>query len=131
MSHKVSLIFACTIEGGVGYKNQLPWNILKEMKKFKSITTSVEKKGMINAVIMGRDTWESLKKTPLANRINIILTKNKYHNLNPDNYNNVIIAHSIIDAIIHCSFNDNINNIFIIGGAQIYNIFLRSEYYLK
>lgn len=126
MKSKLSLVMACTIDGGIGYDNKMPWNISNEMKKFKEITTNNEN----NAVIMGRETWESINMKPLSNRLNIILTRNRICNLNPYNYENVIIVYNINDAVNYC-YNNYIDNIFIIGGATIYNIFLQSIYYFK
>lgn len=48
------------------------------MAYFTSMTTKVKEPNMVNAVIMGRRTWDSipLKFRPLSDRVNIILTHN-------------------------------------------------------
>jgi dihydrofolate reductase len=73
-------ILACTHNGGIGLNGKLPWRLKEDMKLFKTITTTIQNpndKGKLNAVIMGRKTWESIpmKFRPLPNRINIILSR--------------------------------------------------------
>lgn len=48
------------------------------MAYFTTMTTSVSDKKKVNAVIMGRRTWDCIpiKYRPLSNRINIVLTHN-------------------------------------------------------
>lgn len=49
----------------------------KEMGYFTTMTTKVKDPSKVNAVIMGRRTWDCipLKYRPLNNRINIVLTR--------------------------------------------------------
>jgi dihydrofolate reductase len=54
-----SIILACTLEGGIGYNNIIPWDIKSELYLFKQITTGCVDNFKSNAVIMGRKTWES------------------------------------------------------------------------
>lgn len=124
MFRKLSLILACTFDGGIGCDGKIPWYLPTDLKKFKEITTKCVDKQKINAVIMGRKTWESLGK-PLANRLNIVITSNKYYNTK---YDNVIVVHSII-AALHCADRAYVENIFVIGGANIYNMFLQNKLY--
>lgn len=61
-------ILACTPDGGIGYKNGLPWKYLQgDLARFKKLTDG-------GVVVMGRNTWESLPKKPLPNRLNLIIT---------------------------------------------------------
>ena len=86
---KYSLIVAFDNKCGIGKNNQLPWDLKNEMKHFTNVTktknTELNKK-KINAVVMGRNTWESIpnKYKPLSDRLNIIVTSNaeKYNNDN-------------------------------------------------
>jgi dihydrofolate reductase len=76
------------------------------MLHFKSITTG-------NVIVMGRKTFESIGK-PLANRINIVLTRDLKFKVN-----GVVIYHDINKLI-----EDFINkDIYVIGGKQIYEAF--------
>ena len=64
----INLILATDKNGGIGYKNRLPWpSLKKDMEKFKSLTSN-------NICIMGSNTWNSLPKKPLPNRINVVLS---------------------------------------------------------
>jgi dihydrofolate reductase len=65
----MKVIVGCDPNGGIGYQNKLPWdNIQGDLPRFKQLTTG-------KVVIMGRNTWESLPKKPLPNRINVVVTK--------------------------------------------------------
>jgi dihydrofolate reductase len=127
-------IFACTPKGGIGLNGKLPWRIKEDMKLFKKITTQVDNDtGKTNAVIMGRNTWESIpeKFRPLPNRINIIIstTMNKIETeeLYNTNESSVYIVHSIseLDLLLyklkHTKKGSKLNIPFIIGGAKLYN----------
>ncbi len=132
MRKKVSLILACTADGGIGYENDIPWYIPADLKKFKKITTSCKDKYKVNAVIMGRNTWESLQK-PLKNRINIIITTNLYYKPYISSIydkESVIVLHNIISAMVFCEQN-HIENVFVIGGSHLYNMFLTKQVYLN
>ncbi|KAI1625081.1 dihydrofolate reductase [Exophiala viscosa] len=78
---------------GIGYKGELPWPQIKaDMAFFRkatshiapsispsSSTTSLPSTQTLNAVVMGRKTWESIppKFRPLSNRLNVIITRAK------------------------------------------------------
>ena len=65
----MKVIVGCDPNGGIGYQNKLPWNNIQgDLPRFKQLTTG-------KVVIMGRNTWESLPKKPLPNRINVVVTK--------------------------------------------------------
>ena len=64
----MKLILACDLNGGIGYKNKLPWYIPLDLKRFKNLTQN-------GVVVMGRKTWESLPKKPLPKRVNVVVSK--------------------------------------------------------
>jgi dihydrofolate reductase len=119
----VGIIVATTTNGGIGYKNSLPWYIPEELKLFRNITTAVENEKKRNCIIMGKNTWYSIPNKPLKNRVNIIISSNEYENLKKDidNNDNIIVVRDFIDAIKHLNITDSIEKGFIIGGAQLYN----------
>lgn len=96
------------IKGGIGRDNSLPWKIKSEMQHFISETTN-------KTIVMGRGTFNSLNNKPLKNRKNIVLTKNK-------KYSKIEGVTFINDysEIIELSKREDV---YIIGGAQIYGIF--------
>lgn len=110
-----SMIVAFDNHGGIGKNGVLPWHIKEDMLHFKKITESAPV-GKMNAVIMGRKTWESLpsKQKPLANRYNIILSSQ----LNEGQ--NVVVCRTMDDAIKHVSMLQDIHHTFIIGGARVF-----------
>lgn len=103
---------------GIGLNNTIPWKLPKDMGYFRSITTGSSK----NAVIMGRKTWESIpeKFRPLPNRINIILSSNYSVNLE-----NTIVCSNFESSLEYCQQIENLEEVFVIGGEQIYNIALQ------
>jgi dihydrofolate reductase len=114
---KFSIIVACCSNGGIGFENKIPWYLPDDLKNFKKITTTVSDNKKTNAIVMGKNTWESLPIKPLPNRLNIVLTSNPDYEINDKS---VIIANSFDDVFMYCS-TSTVENIFIIGGTQIYN----------
>ena len=63
----VALIAAVARNRVIGAGNALPWRLPEDLQRFRALTTG-------HAVIMGRKTWESLRR-PLAGRQNIVVTR--------------------------------------------------------
>jgi len=100
--------------------NDLAWKIKEDMIYFKNITTNTSNKSKKNAVIMGRKTWESIpeKFRPLPGRINCILTRK----ITKIEENNSIFYFNSIDKCLENLFNNKeIENIFVIWWANLYN----------
>ena len=127
-----SIIVAQDIEGNIGLNNKLIFHYKKDMDNFKKLTTETKLKDKINAVVMGRKTYESLpsKFKPLKNRLNIIMSKNHIkinelqREITNNQYDNVIIKSSIEDVLLYVKENKNIERVYVIGGEKIYNTFL-------
>ena len=64
------LIVAVCKNYGIGKNNTLPWNIKEDLKHFSKIT----KGNGNNAIVMGRNTWNSFNGRHLKNRDNLILS---------------------------------------------------------
>lgn len=107
MKPKISIIAAVAENLAIGKDNKLLWHIPGDLPRFKKITTG-------HPVIMGQRTFESLGK-PLPNRTNIVLTLEKTFRAP-----GCIIAHSIDEAVKVASEKDK-EEIFFIGGGQVYN----------
>jgi dihydrofolate reductase/thymidylate synthase len=94
------------------------------MAHFKRVTSTPPRTGLINAVIMGRKTWESIppKFRPLDNRTNVILSRSKNTvSLSPKGQNeNVLFCTSLQEAIETLKKLDCVGNIFVIGGGEVY-----------
>ena len=63
----LSLIVARAKNGAIGKGNDIPWYAPEDLAFFKRETLG-------GAVIMGRNTWESLPFRPLKNRDNIVVS---------------------------------------------------------
>ena len=112
-----SIIVAFDSLYGIGKDGQLPWALSRDLKRFKEITTAVSNPTKKNAVMMGRKTWESLpeKFRPLPGRVNMVLSREGKLNLPPG-----VLTAKDLDGALSQLMDPNIENIFIIGGAQIY-----------
>lgn len=102
---KLSLIVAFDKNRLIGRDNGLPWHLPADLKHFKSLT-------MGHHMIMGRKTFESIGK-PLPGRTTVIITRQK--NFMAEG---CIVVHHLDDALAYCSKEEEV---FIIGGAQIFN----------
>nr|GAT44172.1 predicted protein [Mycena chlorophos] len=78
---RLTLIVAATKANGIGQNGQLPWRLPKEMAYFARATTNAPADSS-NAVVMGRNTWESIptKFRPLKSRHNVVVSRNPTFN---------------------------------------------------
>jgi dihydrofolate reductase len=113
-----SLIVAVDQNMGIGKDGALPWYLPEDLKYFSKVTTETASPELRNAVIMGRRTWESIpaKYKPLPGRINIVLSSNPDLEL-PDD---VLLFGSLDEALAALSTSNKIDQIFVIGGAKLY-----------
>lgn len=118
------IILACDNNYGIGKNNKLPWRIKEDMEFFRRKTSFTPYPNLLNAVIMGYNTWISIPsdKKPLEDRLNIIITKN--HSDEIDENENLITASSFENALDHAYSLKKVHKIFVIGGKQIYDIAL-------
>jgi dihydrofolate reductase len=103
------MIWAQGTNGELGLNGQLPWKLPADMKYFKDVTT-----GCI--VVMGRKTFDSFGDT-LIDRSNVVLTRDiDEADKHPDAwyYNSHIKLMNDLRK----------SNVFIIGGKQIYDLFM-------
>lgn len=116
------MIVACCRSSGIGMKNTIPWKLKPDMKRFKMLT----KGDGNNAVIMGRNTWESLPEVnrPLPKRANIILSKTGVDlEAVPEEGGNVWVANNV-DDVMGLALRLSWDKVWIIGGASIYEQFM-------
>ena len=104
----MKLIVAVDNKWGIGRDNKLLCNIPEDMAFFVKQTTH-------KTIIMGRNTYESLPKRPLPNRNNIVLTSNLSYDAN-----GAEVANSYED-MYNLIANDNPEDVYVIGGAKLYN----------
>jgi len=125
---EIIIIAAMAENRVIGKDNVMPWSIKEEMAHFTKLT-----KGW--PCIMGRKTWDSLKKKPLPGRLNVVISGKlskvqklcpqgsssvpKAQALSPEEQScpDVKIFPSLPAAIEHCS---GYEKVFICGGESIY-----------
>ena len=115
---KISIIVAIAENGVIGLNNRLIWRLSDDLKNFKKLTYG-------HFIIMGRKTFESIGK-PLPGRTNIILSKNRSYKAE-----GCVILKSVAEALKY-SASKNQEEVFIIGGAQIYKetLYMADKLYL-
>jgi dihydrofolate reductase len=110
-------IVAMSSNNGIGINNKLPWKIPGELKRFKELTIGNNN----NAIIMGRNTWNSIPILP--NRDHLIISTTIH--LDYTHNNNIIKTFISIDDLLSYLKNTTYDDIWVIGGSQIYESFLK------
>lgn len=112
----IRLIVACGENRVIGKENKLPWNLPRDLAYFKKVTTG-------HVILMGRKTYESIGK-PLPNRVNIVLSRSMLKSNNAEYFfqseGNLLVTQGMDIVYKYATARD----IYIIGGADIYNQFL-------
>ncbi|MBI3952776.1 MAG: dihydrofolate reductase [Candidatus Doudnabacteria bacterium] len=107
----ISFVVAVAKNGVIGNRNSLPFYIPEDLKHFKKITDG-------HTVLMGRNTYDSIIKRlgkPLPNRVNVVITRQA--DFKPAE--GVLVFHDINLAIAKF-MSDGLDELMVIGGAQIY-----------
>jgi dihydrofolate reductase len=110
---KICAIVAMSENGCIGANNELPWHVPEDLKRFKALT-------MGKPVIMGRKTMESIIARigkPLPGRDNIVVSKSGFFAEGVTVCEEIDLA---IDKAIDIAKETDCKEIFIIGGAQVY-----------
>ena len=105
----LSVLVAVAKNGVIGKDNRLLWKLSDDLKWFKKRTTG-------HVVIMGRKTYDSIGK-PLPHRVNLVISRNRH--LQPEG---VTVARSLEAAIRLATALTDKEEVFIIGGQQIYEL---------
>lgn len=104
----IKMIAAISKNNQIGLDNHMPWHIPMDLQYFKKVTLG-------HAVIMGRKTYESIGHL-LPQRQNIILSRDSSFTVP-----GAQMARSIEEVLSLCNKN---KDIFVIGGGEIYRLFL-------
>lgn len=111
---KISLIVAMASNRAIGLHGQMPWHLSADLKRFKRITMGAP-------VLMGRKTFEAIGK-PLPGRSNIVISRNADYQ-----QPGCLVFGDIGSALRHCA---DSAEVFVIGGATLYQALLPSADYL-
>lgn len=104
----MNLIACADKNWGIGLNGKLLFRIPEDLKRFKAMTTD-------KIVVMGRKTLESLPGSkPLPNRTNIVFSRSKDFKAR-----DAMVINSIDDFLKAYEVQNN-ENIFVIGGEEIY-----------
>lgn len=104
---KLSLIVAASENNVIGKDGDLPWNLPDDLQYFKNTTKGYP-------IIMGRKNFESIGRV-LPGRKNIIITRQSNYAVEGCD-----VVHSLEDAITIASATNAADEVFIIGGGEIY-----------
>jgi len=105
-----SIIVAMSKNNVIGKNNDIPWYYPEDLKYFKETTLN-------KTVLMGYNTYQSILRRlgkPLPNRKNIVLTSQEIKEKEV----------TVIRDIFHFIETPHEEEIFIIGGKQVYNLFI-------
>jgi len=103
----ISLVVARAENGVIGAGGALPWRLDGDLPRFKQITLG-------KPCIMGRKTWDSLPRKPLAGRTNIVLTRDARFAAA-----GAVVAHSLDEAVVLAA-QEAPSEIMVIGGADVF-----------
>ncbi len=110
----VSLIAAVARNGVIGCRDEIPWHLPNDLKRFAALT-----KG--HTVVAGRKTHESILRRlghPLGKRETLILSQCQEYTSR-----DCRVVHSRDEALEYASVR-RVQELFVIGGAEIYALFL-------
>ncbi|RLN32214.1 hypothetical protein BBJ28_00005181 [Nothophytophthora sp. Chile5] len=118
------VVAAAEANGGIGFRQQIPWRLPTDMKRFRALTVRAPAtETPQHAVVMGRKTWESLpaKVRPLPQRYNVVLTRNASYRQSADVPESVGVAASFREALaLIQAKGDAVDQVFVIGGGAVY-----------
>jgi dihydrofolate reductase len=121
MSARVTfdVVVAADEGGAIGKVGELPWKLPGDTAFFKRITSEAAP-GKINAVIMGRKTWDTIppRFRPLGARVNAVVTRHGEIPVPPG----VLVVGSIDEALFRLAERSAIDRVFVIGGGEIYRL---------
>lgn len=109
---KLAMIVAMAKNNVIGLDNDMPWHLPADLQWFKKTTLG-------SPIIMGRKTYDSIGR-PLPGRLNIILSRDTELAIE-----GCTVVNTLEDAMKTAEAADSTKDeIFITGGAHLYNKFL-------
>jgi dihydrofolate reductase len=108
MPPRITLIVAYSTNRTIGRANALPWKLPGDLAHFKRSTLG-------HPIIMGRKTWTSLNR-PLPGRHNVVISRSAQFEA-PGAH----VVPTLEAALTVCG---DVNEVYVIGGAQIYTLAL-------
>ncbi|SEW23125.1 dihydrofolate reductase [Cognatiyoonia koreensis] len=100
----ITLIVARDRNGAIGKDGDIPWHAPEDLKFFQRETVG-------GAIVMGRNTWDSLPFKPLKNRLNIVVSS---QDVDAEH-----VVRSVTEAVALAEAHGH-RRVYGIGGAGIY-----------
>ncbi|WP_298838877.1 dihydrofolate reductase [uncultured Roseobacter sp.] len=100
----LTLIVARARNGAIGKGNEIPWHAPEDLRVFQRETTG-------GALIMGRNTWNSLPRRPLPGRLNCVVSR--------DTSVAEMVRADPVEAVTAC-YEAGYTRIYGAGGQRIY-----------
>ena len=100
----ITLIVARAANGAIGRDGTIPWHLPEDLKSFQRETLG-------GALVMGRNTWDSLPVKPLSKRLNIVVSSRA-------DAADIVVA--TVAAAIERAAQEGYDRVYGIGGAGIY-----------
>jgi len=120
-----SILVAIDENGGIAKDGKIPWKNPGDMKFFRELTYG---RGN-NAVIMGRITYETIPPVfrPLKGRVNVVVSRTWKQEDHPE----ISVCSSLLEALKTVGSSiKKYDELYVIGGEQIYNEALNEFLYL-
>ncbi|MFE5323482.1 dihydrofolate reductase [Paenibacillus sp. NPDC056579] len=107
----ISFIVAMDERRGIGVNNKLPWHLPADLAFFKRVTTG-------HTILMGRKTYESIGR-PLPKRRNVVMTRDRGFAAE-----GCEMVHSVEEALERYGSEAESGELFVIGGAEVFRMFM-------
>ncbi|MEW4353961.1 dihydrofolate reductase [Streptococcus pneumoniae] len=111
MTKKIVAIWAQDEAGLIGKNQTLPWYLPADLQHFKETT-------LHQAILMGRVTFDGMKRRILPQRVSLILTTDDTYKVEDKR---ALIFHSVEEVLDWYEKEDY--SLYVIGGAQIFTAF--------
>lgn len=105
----LSLVVARDRNGAIGRDGTIPWHAPEDLAFFQRETIG-------GALVMGRNTWESLPVKPLKSRLNLVVSSGR-----PEGAEHVVAT---VEAAAEAAGDAGYTRIYGIGGAGVYRAML-------
>jgi Dihydrofolate reductase len=103
----ISLVVALGDNQVIGKDGWMPWNLPEDLKSFRKLT-------LHHAIVMGRTTFDAMKK-PLLKRHTYVVTRNKAYTYNHEDVSVVYDFKRLLDE-----YKQKDEILYICGGAKVY-----------
>lgn len=114
---------------GIGFNGEMPWHLPEDLKYFKEKTSTCSSDSESNILFMGRKTWESIPKKhrALKKRTCYVVSKNTTPEFKKEveSFDNTYVVNDL-EQIVSFVTNMKKVNVWLIGGAQLYNEMINS-----